>query len=95
MMMFTDFKHLFDAITKGLETTEKRLMIEAMATRKSYDRNEISNVWLVPRTSNPADGLTKPTKYNSIYNILVKGKYYIPGMKWINRLSSIKSCTTT
>ncbi len=71
--MFTDSKHLFDVITTGSYTTEKRLMVEIKATREAYNKNEISNVGWVPGTFNPADELTKPITCN-----LVKGKDNTP-----------------
>ncbi len=76
--MFTDYKQLFDIIKKGSPTTEKRLMVEVIATCEAYNRNVISNVGLVSGALNPAGGLTKPTKCKSMYNTLVKGKDCTP-----------------
>ncbi len=50
-------------------------MIEVMATREAYNGNEILNV-----------GLVSPTKYNSMYKILVKGKDCTTVTQWIYRL---------
>lgn len=35
LFCFTDSKQVFDSVTKGQSTTEKRLMVDAMAARES------------------------------------------------------------
>lgn len=57
--MFTDSKHLFDALTKGQKKSEKWLMIDVLATREAYKRFEMSSIGLVPGDQNPADALSK------------------------------------
>lgn len=55
----TDSKQLFDALTKGKHTTERRLMIDIMAARQAYRRFEIAAIELIRGADNPADGLSK------------------------------------
>lgn len=57
--MYTDSLQMFDVITKGSSTTEKRLMIDIASARQCYNREEISQVGLVASENNIADGLTK------------------------------------
>ena len=92
---FTDSKQLFDVIQNGSHMTEKKLFIELIATRKEYNRNEISNVGLVPGTLNTADGLKKSTECKSVYNIFVRGKDNTPATQWIYPQSWNESCSTT
>ena len=57
--MYTNSKNLFDVIARAANTTEKRLTVEILAAREMYNRDETSNVGLVPGDSNPADELSK------------------------------------
>ena len=84
--MLTDFKQLFDVITKSSHTTEKRLMIEVTAAREAYNRHEISNVGLVPGDGNPADGLTKPSSCQALHEIMKNGVDDTKVTQWIYRL---------
>lgn len=45
--LFADSKRVFDAVTKGLETAEKRLLIDVLATRNTYQRFKIGAIGLV------------------------------------------------
>ena len=46
-------------MTKLGTTAEKRLMIDIIGLRQSYERREISEVRWINRTYNPADAMTK------------------------------------
>ena len=56
----TDPKSLFDIISKGTRTSEKRVMIDIHATRDTYKWHEISKIGFVRPHANIADGFTKP-----------------------------------
>lgn len=83
--MFTDFKQLFDALTKGKETTERRLMIEIMAARQAYRRFEIDGIGLVRGEDNPADGLSKVKDNGALRTLLTKDKDKTKVVQWIER----------
>ncbi len=78
MMMPINSEQLFDVVNNVSNANEKRLMIEFMATREAYNRNEISNGGMVPEILNPADQLNNPTKCKSKHNGWVKGKDNTP-----------------
>lgn len=69
--LYTDSKQLFDALTKGKQTTERRLMIEIMAARQAYRRFEIAAIGLVRGEDNPADGLSKVNDNGALQRLLV------------------------
>lgn len=85
IFMFTDSKQLFDALTKGKRTTEKRLMIDILSARQSYKRFEISAIGLVTGLSNPADGLSKIGGNGALQKILETGMDETPVEQWIER----------
>ncbi len=44
------------------------------AVRDAYKRQEISNVGLIRGPNNPADGMTKPSNFTPLHNLLRTGK---------------------
>ena len=59
LIMLTDCKLLFDAITRSRYTTERRLMVDIASAREAYQERTISNIGLILSEHNAADGLTK------------------------------------
>jgi hypothetical protein len=55
----TDSLSLYECMIKLGTTREKRLMIDIMAIRQSYERQELSEVRWIDGDSNPADAMTK------------------------------------
>lgn len=43
---FTDFKRIFDAVTKGRETTKNRSIIDILAICEAYHRSKILGIGL-------------------------------------------------
>lgn len=85
ILMFTDSKQLFDALTKGKRTTEKRLMIDIATAREAYKRFEIFAVGLLRGDTNPADALTKENDNGALDAILSSGIDNTSVAVWINR----------
>jgi len=50
---------LYECLVKLGTTAEKRLMIDIMALRQSYERREIAEIRWINGEDNPADALTK------------------------------------
>jgi hypothetical protein len=55
----TDSLSLYECMIKLGTTREKRLMIDIMAIRQSYERRELSEVRWINGDSNPTDAMTK------------------------------------
>ena len=81
----TDSKCLFDIISKGSRTSEKRLMLDVAAARKGFEMKDISNIGLVPSASNIADGLTKPMQQASLRHLLETNSHTPSPTQWIIR----------
>jgi hypothetical protein len=60
----TDSFSLYECIVKLGTTKEKRLMIDIMAIRQSYERRELSEIRWINGVSNLANAITK-SKANS------------------------------
>lgn len=70
LIVCTDSLSLYECLVKLGTTAEKRLMIDIMALRQSYERREISETRWIHGDDNPADAMTK-AKPNSALAKLV------------------------
>ncbi|PHH73973.1 hypothetical protein CDD83_4641 [Cordyceps sp. RAO-2017] len=61
LIICTDSYSLYECLVKLGTTKEKRLMIDIMALRQSYERREITEIRWIDGTGNPADAMTKAT----------------------------------
>ena len=59
LILCTDSYSLYEGVTKLGTTAEKRLMIDLMALRQSYEAKEITEIRWIHGDDNPADGMTK------------------------------------
>jgi hypothetical protein len=59
LTIYIDSKSLYDCLVRLGSTTEKRLMVDIMCLRQSYERREISQVVWINREYNIADAMTK------------------------------------
>jgi hypothetical protein len=59
LVVCTDSYSLYECLVKLGTTKEKRLMIDILALRQSYEKREISEIRWIHGDDNPADALTK------------------------------------
>lgn len=59
LVICTDSFSLYQCLTKLGTLNEKRLMIDVMALRQSYERREIEEIRWINGVDNPADAMTK------------------------------------
>lgn len=83
--LFTDNKSLFDVISKGSRTAEKRLMLDIAAAREGFWKHEISDIGFVRSNNNLADGLTKSMKQEALRFSLLSGRVDVLVDQWIIR----------
>lgn len=85
MFMYTDSKQLFDAMTEGKHTAERRLMVDILAARQSYRRFEIEGVAVVPGDVSPADALSKAKGNDALDRLMATSVDETPVEQWIER----------
>ena len=85
--LLTDSKSLFDILTKGSRTSEKRLMLDVAAAREGYRIGAISNIGFVRTAKNIADALTKKMCTAALREVLSTSKWAIKPDQWVIRTS--------
>ena len=83
MLLLTNSKPLFEIISKGSRTSEKRIMLDILAARESHKLKEISNIGFVRSSSNLADVLTKGNMQEALFELLATGTHTAKCQLWI------------
>jgi hypothetical protein len=71
VVICTDSRSLYECLVKLGTTNEKRLMIDIMSIRESYEKREISEIRWINGKDNPADACTKKTPNRAIENLIL------------------------
>jgi hypothetical protein len=77
LIICTDSYSLYECLVKLGTTNEKRLMIDIMALRQSYERREITEIRWINGKDNPADAMTKALPNRALQGFIDKNKLTI------------------
>ncbi|EDU43469.1 conserved hypothetical protein [Pyrenophora tritici-repentis Pt-1C-BFP] len=77
LIVCTDSYSLYECLVKLGTTAEKRLMIDIMALRQSYERREITEIRWINGEDNPADAFTKATPNRALERFIESNKLSI------------------
>jgi hypothetical protein len=81
----TDSYSLYDCLVKLGTTTEKRLMIDIMALRQSYERRELMEIRWINGQDNPADAMTKPNPNKALEKFITTNCLQVRVEGWVKR----------
>ena len=85
LVLCTDSKSLYDCLVKLGTTQEKRLMIDVLCLRQSYERREIAEVKWISGTSNPADAMTKAKASTALKQLIDTNTIQLETVEWVER----------
>uniref|UniRef100_A0A093V6J0 Transposon Ty1-NL2 Gag-Pol polyprotein n=1 Tax=Talaromyces marneffei PM1 TaxID=1077442 RepID=A0A093V6J0_TALMA len=91
LIVCTDSKSLYECLVKLGTTHEKRLMIDLMCLRQSYERQEITEVRWIDGNSNPADAMTKSKPCHALQELIDTNKLRINVDGWEERSVTTRS----
>jgi hypothetical protein len=84
-ILCTDSFSLYECLVKLGTTKEKRLMIDIMALRQSYERREIYEIRWINGQDNPADAMTKVSPNHTLETFIDSNKATIRVEGWVKR----------
>lgn len=85
LVICTDSKSVFEAITKLGTTAEKRLMIDIAMLRQSYERRELAEIKWIHGDSNPADAMTKSNCNGALQRLIDTNHIDLKEEVWVER----------
>ena len=85
LVLCTDSKSLYECLVKLGSTQEKRLMVDLMCLRQSYERRMITQIKWIDGDANPADAMTKGKAYNALRDLIDTNKINLSIKEWVER----------
>lgn len=85
VVICTDSRSLYECLSKLGTTDEKRLMIDVMALRESYEKREIEEFRWIDGKDNPADAMTKATPNNALERFINTNQLMIRVEGYVDR----------
>src|SRR5271167_1264851 len=85
LVLCTDSKSLYDCLVKLGTTQEKRLMVDLMCLRQSYERREITEIKWISGGDNPADAMTKAKPCQALKTLIDTNKLNLKVTEWVER----------
>ncbi len=90
VVVFTDSYSLYECLVKLGTTKEKRLMIDIMSIRQSYERRELQEIRWINGHDNPADAMTKATPNKALGRFLEANTLEVRVEGWVRRPGDVK-----
>src|ERR1035438_7591697 len=85
IIVCTDSYSLYECLVKLGTTKEKRLMIDIMALRQSYERRELFEIRWINGLDNPADAMTKGTPNKALETLVSTNQIGVRVEGWVKR----------
>jgi hypothetical protein len=85
LILVTDSKCLYDCLIRLSITVEKRLMIDVMTLRQSYERREIIKSKWISDDDNSANSMIKIKSFTTLKIVIDINRVRLNSMKWVER----------
>jgi hypothetical protein len=85
LVIATDSRSIYECLVKLGTTQEKRLMVDLMCIRQSYERRSISEIKWIDGESNPADAMTKSKCCQALLVLIDMNKINLDTKRWVER----------
>ena len=89
IIVSTNSKSLYDYLVKLGSTQEKRLMVDLMCLRQSYERQEIMEIRWIDGNSNPVDAMTKAKPCAALQELIDTNIFTLNAAGWVEQADEI------
>jgi hypothetical protein len=86
VVICSDSKSLYECLVKLGTTTEKRLMIDIMSLRESYEKREISEIRRIDGRDNPSDAMTKRSPNTALEKLITTNRLVVRVEAFVDRI---------
>ncbi len=87
MILLTDSRSLYDCLVKLEITIEKRLMMNLMYLRQSYERREIAEIRWIDENINSIDAMTKINSCQTLTKLIDTNIIDLRTTTWVKRMN--------
>ncbi len=87
MILLTDSRSLYDCLVKLKITSEKRLMIDLMCFRQSYERRKITKIRWINEDTNSIDAMTKINSCQTFTKLIDTNIIDLRTTAWVKRMN--------
>ncbi len=85
LILVIDSKSLYDCLVRLEITVEKRLMMNVMILRQSYERREITEIKWIHESNNSVDSMTKSKSFSALKTIIDINRINLDTIEWVKR----------
>ncbi len=86
LILVTDFKSLYDCLIRLKIIVEKRLMMNVMILRQSYERRKITEVRWISDDHNLADSMIKVKLFTTLKIVIDTNRIKLNSVEWVKRI---------
>jgi hypothetical protein len=87
MILLIDSRSFYDCLVKLEITSKKRLMIDLMCLRQSYERRKITKIRWIDEESNSVDVMTKSNSYQALSRMIDTNIIDLRTTEWVKRVN--------
>ncbi len=88
LILVIDTKFLYDCLVRVEITVEKRLMMNVMTLRQSYERREITEIKWIHESNNSVDSMTKSKSFSALKTIIDINRINLDTIEWVKRATA-------
>jgi hypothetical protein len=88
LILIIDSKFLYDCLVRLDIIVKKRLMMNVMILKQSYERREITEIKWIHESNNSVDSMTKSKSFSALKTIIDINRINLDTIEWMKRATA-------